>query len=514
MNNEQCQIYRDRLVALAEDPVGPEAEPELLAHLRECPACDAEYRWLTNLCAELESAGEAIVRDAPAVDLTADVMSEVARLKEPRLVEMKKKPAAPPRPRVPRAFWLGAAAAAAAVVIAALWIAAYRTPASEAPNVAATAPEDSAPPAQPAEEFEVARAPQPVTQSPAENPFSKLIGEMRPTQHSLSDAPHAALASLKAEEVLAARKRAASDPAARLQLAQWAMVAEELARQLAATKGTPVGAKVGAAASLPPDEAERVLLAAVEVDPENPYLRYALGRVYAQQPEDLTKAAAEFSAQAELDPENALPWYELAAAMLAKGDPETAAGALETARSLPGAHPYTLEAAEYQEQALVESGIAEDVARLLVALTEGTSEYGGLMALSAQLLDHGKNYEENGQYNLAEQIYGSVLGLGTQLSETAVVSNELLAGLDIQQDAIGVLRGLTQFMEEPENVDLLARQSQQVYESLNIIGNFFTSINTFFESDPGTDVMRMFSQFVLSNGDLGVLDYLFNQRQP
>jgi len=512
VNEEVCHIYRDRLVALAENPVGPEAEPELLAHLRQCPACEAEYAWLAGLCAEFETMGEDIVRDAPPVDLTEDVMKAVGRLKKPRLVELKQKPVPQPRPRASRALWIAVSAAAAALVIAALWITAYRTTTPETPDVAVNAPQDSAPPTQPSEQFEVAHAPKTSSQPPADNPFSKLIKEMRPAARPPSAGTQVALASLEEQEVLAARKQAASDPAARLQLAQWASVAEELARQLAADQEASAAAQIGAASGLPPDEAERILLAAIEADPENAYLHYALGRSYAGQPEDLDKAAAEFSAQAQLDPENALPWYQLAATMLAQGDPETAAGALETARSLPGAHPYTLQAAEYQEQALIETGVAEDVARLLVALTAGTSEYGSLMALSAQLLDHGKHYESNGQYDLAEQLYSSVLMLGTQVSETAVVSNELLAGLDIQQDALGILSGLTRFMEDPQNVDLLARQSQQVYDSLNMIGNFFTSLNTFFEGDPGNDAVSAFSQFVLANGDLGVLEFLFSNK--
>ncbi|MCX5771668.1 MAG: zf-HC2 domain-containing protein [Candidatus Hydrogenedentes bacterium] len=510
MNREECTKYRDRLPALAENPLGPEAEPSLLAHIRACPHCAAEYAWLASLCGELESMGDTAVKTVPAVDLTDNVMKAVARLKRPRLVEL-----APARPRNQRRFgpawWVAASAAAAAILVAAVWIAGYRATRPQAPSLAVQTPSGPVAPGEArVEPFKLARTDQSPAEPVAASPFQKLIDEMRPSSAATPDVVPETQASLSVHEVLAARKDAITNPAARLQLARWAEIAVEKARKLAADPDLAMGAKIGAAESLPPDEAEKILLAAVQADPDNPYLRSALGNTYTQEADGAPKAAAEFAAQAQLDPNNALAYYQLAASLFAQGDAEGAASALETAQSLAEANPYTQQAAGFQEQALAETGVAEEVARLLVALTAGTSQYGDLVGLGSQLIDYGKYYEQNGQTALAEQIYNSVRIFGEQLAGNAVFANELLAGLDIQREAVSVLAGLVEFMQEPQNVQLLAGQSENLFDALNSIGSFFTSLNDFFRDELGADVIAAFVDFVLGNGDLDVLDFLGN----
>ena len=506
MKREECRKYRDRLPALAENPLGQEAEPSLLAHIRTCPDCAAEYAWLVSLCRELEVLGDAAVKTAPVVDLTDNVMKAVARLKRPRLVEIAP---ARPRRRFGQVWWVVATAAAAAALVAAVWIAGYRVSRPQAPSLAVQTPgRQVVPKGEGADTLKLARTAESPAEPVAASPFQKLIDEMRPSGGAPPDVVPETQASLNVHDVLAARKDAVTNPAARLQLARWAEVAAEKARQLAANPDLAMAAKIGAAESLPPEEAEKILLAAVEADPDNPYLRSALGNTYSEQADGAPKAAAEFAAQAQLDPNNALAYYQLAASLFAQGDPEGATNALETAKTLAEAHPYTQQAAGYQQQALAESGVAEEVARLLVALTAGASQYGQLMGLGSQLIDYGKYYEQNGQTDLAEQIYNSVRIFGEQLAGNAVFANELLAGLDIQREAISVLSGLVEFMQQPDNVELLARQSENLFDALNSIGSFFTSLNDFFRNELGINVIGAFVDFVLGNGDLDVLDFL------
>jgi len=506
VNKEECRKYRDRLPTLAENPLGPEAEPSLLAHIRTCPDCAAEYRWLASLCRELEVVGDAAVKTAPVIDLTDNVMKAVARLKRPRLVELAP---ARPRRRFGQVWWLAATAAAAAALVAAVWIAGYRVTRPQAPSLAVQTPDGPvAPKEEEIDRFELARAAESPAEPGAASPFQKLIDEMRPNAGAPADVVPGTQASLSVHEVLAARKDAITNPAARLQLARWAELAAEKARELAANPDVALAAKIGAAGSLPPEEAERILLAAVEADPDDAYLRYALGSAYGEEAGAAPKAAAEFAAQAQLDPNNALAYYQLAASLFAQGDPEGAASALETAQTLAEVHPYTQEAAGYQEQALAASGVAEEVARLLVALTAGAAQYGQLVGLGSQLIDYGKYYEQNGQTELAEQIYSSVRIFGEQLADNAVFANELLAGLDIEREAISVLSGLVEFMQETQNVELLARQGENLFEALNSVGSFFTSLNDFFQNELGGDVIGAFVDFVLGNGDLDVLDFL------
>lgn len=509
MSRERCTDYRDRLVALAENPLGPEAEPGLLAHLEACPLCEAEYHWLTSLCREMEAIGEAQLQGAPNVDLTDGVMKAVARHKQadPRLVSLD---SARTR-RFSRFVWMAASTAAAATIVVGLWLTGYRITRQDGPTTALrTNGSGSNPAALPGQSNLLAGTPDSISGDSPENELQNLIDNMRPFSAPTADLSADRLASLTINDVLAARKEAISDPAAREEINRWANLAAEKARELAAAQELSLEAKVGAAQNLPPEEAERILLAAVQADPENPYLRYALGNVYSQQAGMADKAAAEYAAQAELDPENALAYYQLAASLLAQGDPENAAGALETARSLGTAHPYTIEAADNQTQALIQSGVAEDVARILTALTAGTGEYGDLVALSAQLLDYGKYYEQNGQIELAQQICDSVRVLGTQVTENASFSNEQLAGLDIQRAAIEALSEFMQFMQSPQNVQTLADQTRQLSSSLSSVGGFFNALNAFFDAQPSTDIMSIFADYVLGNGDLDVLDFLAN----
>ena len=510
MNTEFCKDFRDRLPALAENPLGPEAEPSLLAHIRACPACGAEYTWLTSLCRELEAVGDAAVRTAPAVDLTHDVMKAVARMKQPHLVELAPARA---RRRFGQAWWIAASAASAAAIVATIWIAGYRVTRPVTPSVAVNTPATPvAPQDNDASRFNVAGVAEFQPGDAEASPFQKLIDTMRPgadsAENSAADVMAGTQASLNINEVLAARKDAVTNPASRLQLARWAELSAQKARELAANEATSMDARVGAADSLPPEEAEKILLAAVAADPNNPYLRYQLGNLYGEDAGAASKAAGEFAAQAQLDPNNALAYYQLAANLFAQGDAQGASSALETAQTLTGAHPYTLEDAGYHEQALTESGVGEEVARLLVALTAGTSQYGDLVGLGNNLLDYGKYYEQNGQPELAEQVYNSVRIFGEQLANNSTFANELLAGLDIQREAVTVLSGLVEFIQEPGNADMLAQSGEQLVNTLNMIGGFFTSLNEFFQHDLGADVVGAFVDYVLESGDLGALDFL------
>jgi tetratricopeptide (TPR) repeat protein len=338
--------------------------------------------------------------------------------------------------------------------------------------------------------------------------LQKIIEDMRPGAGSTGETEGAAQASLKVYDILAARKDAVTSPAARLQFARWAELSAEKARQILADQDAPMDAKVAASESLPPDEAMKVLLAAVAADPDNPYLHHQLGNLYSADPKTASKAAAEFAAQAQLDPDNALAYYQLAASLFAQGDADGAVDALQSAQNLSGANAYTMDAASYQQDALEQSGVASEVAQLLVALTAGTSQYGDLTGLGNQLMEYGKYYEQNGQTELASQIYNSVRLFGEQLANDSTFANELLAGLDIQREAVTVLSGLVDFVQQPANADMLARSSEHLVGALNAVGGLFTSLNEFFQQELGNDMVNAFVNYVMQNGDLDVLDYL------
>jgi tetratricopeptide (TPR) repeat protein len=307
------------------------------------------------------------------------------------------------------------------------------------------------------------------------------------------------------ENVLAARRAAITDPKSLAQLTEWATLSEAKARELVQDKNVSLEAKVGAAGNLPPAEAQRILLAAVQKSPDSPYLHDALAKAYAADPAKAAEATSQLQELSSLDPNNALVQYKLAANLFGQGDVQGGAAALERARSLEQASPYTQEADTYREQALTASGVAPSAARALTALTSGTTQYPDIVGLGAQLLQYGKDTEQSGNLDLARQIYESVQTFGRQVAVGTNQSVEHLAGLDIQSAAVDALAQLFTFLGAKPELDALTTQTQDLVTAYSAIVQFFQSLDAFFAQLP-QELVQMVTDFILQFGDLGVLD--------
>lgn len=510
MSERTCKEYEAVVEALIDGAPDEDAKQAFLAHAAGCPACRREYQWYVAACADLEAVGDAFARRTPGVDLVAAVMAALPQVgsSHPGVVPF---PVERARRRRTGIRWFAAAAvAAAAVLVVSVWIWGYRTGepgrsrVAQVESVAPPAGQHPAPGAPAALSTGRARLDDAQELVPR-TAFIEVGKKPGPEPDSLEEAK-----ALDLKDVLAARCDAVTDPRARSELVQWASLSMEKARNLVAAAGTPVAAQIGASTALPPAEAEGVLLAAAAAMPADPYVRYQLASAYAAQPQQAARAYTEYAAVAAQDPENSLPYYQQALYLFSQGDVEGALAALGEARSLESASAYGLEAAAYAEQALVAAGIDPEVARLLTSMTAGSSQYTDLTSLSSRLLELGRYYEQAGNPDVAQQIYESVRTLGNQVAAGASLSSEQLAGLDIERSAVDALSGLIEFIQAPGNYELLAEQTQYLVGAFGLLGEFLSAVNNFFLDNSGNlDLVRSASDFIMQNGDLGLLSYLY-----
>ena len=526
MMDEACDRYRDDLMALFEGALTAEAESALLRHIEACPACRAEHEWLAAVGADLEAVGDAMVTEAPQVDLIDGVMAEVARLKAGTATSSPKVvPFGASARRFRPWVWVGAAAAAAAAVLV-FWAAGFRitktTDTVPGPTVVqAPGPQDEQPGptvVQVGRRGRLGARPAPERAATHEGDSTQPgsvdsddLDRHRWGRTVPIEMETTALAALTVDDVLAARRDAITDPGARAQLAQWASLTVEKARELAASGDTPLGAKVGAAQALPPEEAEPVLLAALAASPSDPYVRYKLAGAYAasEEAESSAKAVEQLTILGESEPDNALLQYQVAVELFGQGDVAGAMAALEQARELETATAYTGAASRQRVEALVASGMDPELAGILTALTAGAEQYSDLVELGQQLLGYGREQEELGDTELAQGIYESVYEMGTQVAAGASYSAEELAGLDLQQDAIEVLSGFFEFLQLPDSLGILTEQTNQLVSAFEAVGQFFEELDAYFAQQIEHSFIGRIADAILNEGDLNLFEVLF-----
>ncbi len=510
MNYRTCETYREDLIALLSEELEGEARAALQAHLEGCPGCRDEYRALAVLAEDLEAIGQARTAGLPEVDLVDAVLSAVRHeasrppADTPRVVPFERPARRADRRRL---SWSYAAAGMAAAAVLVLYIAGYRitrpaeqpqpTTQVERPASTHTSPDQGTQQARIQETQTALTALQELIPPPAR-------GDAEPTETM------DAVAALTIDDVLTARREALTDPESREQIAQWASLTADKARAIINDAQASDEAKAAAAEALPPDERTSALAAAANSAPANSYLRYRLATAYAKStdPERRRQAVAELDTAVSLDPQNALFQYELAAQLFQNGDMAGALAALDAARQLEGASAYSSDAALNQQQALMASGLPEDMAGILAAFTAGSRQYAELVALGEQLLQYGQEQEALGQVDIAQQIYEAVNQFGSQVTDNATYSGEALAGLDIQNSAIEILSGLVSFLQQPQNLAFITESTTQLAQALTSVGEFFQNLDGLFQQPMDSDLITWLTDSLLQNGDLGIFEDL------
>ncbi len=512
MNERNCTTYQDDLLGLIEEALEPSAEAEVRKHLEHCPACAEEYRWLCATCTDLESLGSEWTKQAPPVDLLDGVMEMLGRVKEvrPRPIAFAPEPA---RRRMPWTRWasLAAGLAAAAVIV---WVTVFSSGGHRKPQQQAETSKTSAPNARTNRPMHLASNAQTRLSDTALQELQKLFDPKRgPTPHKVGNATakDPAVAQTKAltlSELLELRKQAIDNPDARTRLSLWATITDAKARELAKASGVSIEAKVGLTDSLPPDEAESVLLAAIESFPNDPYLRKELAEVYSAQPGNEAKANAQLQELSRLDPTNAYAPFTMASNMFTQGDLDAARLALEQARALDRLDAYTRNAAKSYELALEAAGTQSDVAQAATALSAGANEYGNVVSLGNSLLQAGRNLDQQGNSDLAQQVFDAVQTLGEMTVRNAIFSAEWLAGLDVQSAAITVRSESSAAQAAPQTLADLAQQMRELVAAYNELAGYYSLLDRFFSGNVTETLFSLLSGLILQNGDLNALQLL------
>lgn len=509
MNERICATYQDDLLGLIEESLEPSVEAELRDHLDQCPTCANEYRWLRAACTDLESLGAEWAKQAPPIDLVDGVMEMVARVKEvrPHPVALVREST---RRRLPWTGWASLAAGLAAACFI-LWVAVFSPVQRSAQQAPGTIAKTSAEPSHVNRPMHLASSKQTRMSETALQELQKVFDPKRgagsrKADNAGSKSPEMAETKpLTVDELLALRKQSIDNSDARKRLSLWATITDAKARELAKETGVSIEAKVGLIDSLTPDEAETVLLAAIEAFPDDPYLHKELADVYSSQPGNEAKANAQLQELNRLDPNNAYASFKMASNMFTQGDLDAAKLALEQAQAQERVDAYTRSAAKSYELALEAAGMSSDAAEAATALSAGTSEYSDLVNLGNNLLQVGRNLDQQGDSELARQVIEAVQQLGEMTVRNALFSAEWLAGLDVQSAAITVFGETSMAQTEAQTLSDLAQQMHELVAAYNELAAYYNSLDDFFAGNVTQTLFLLLASLILQNGDLNAL---------
>lgn len=506
MNTGDMERLHEELVALLEGQLDPTEADRLQARIAASDESRREYAWLKSAYADLDAMGSAFASRVPEIDLTDAVLRAVTRTGQPAVAKPMRKPASPAR------MWIGLAAAAALALAGYAVFRGIRDADRTAnpPRQVAEGGHPSARPEDPradADRLRVARQRRDFMKE-WEHTKDASGAAVEPPDMTQTAPPE--LANPTLDDIVAARREGMSADSGMNRLMQWASLKRDKALELSLSPNATPQVLVGAAESLTGGEAAQILLAVVGQAPGNAHAQFELAKAYSETPEVEPEEAAQVPTLHNLDPGNALSYYMEARLRLEQGDIEGALEALRIARTLPEASAYALESALSKAEALIASGMPNDEARLVSALTAGIDQYNFLCDLGKNLIEYGQDFMAEQDYQTAREIFEAVQALGQQVEATSQFSQEQLAGLDVQAAAIDALEALYTAIESPEGIAQLTTQTQDIVANIEKLGAFFTTLDKLFASEGGTDFFNTISELILQNGDLTIFDYLAN----
>jgi len=524
--NGEKDITLDVLADYVEGNLSEEESAQIRKAVESSEATRSEYAWLQLAAADLHVIGESIVRNAPEIDVLDGVMRAVEKADESaKIVERRELR----KPRPSFALWGGMALAAALLLVVAGLIFEWgifspakpvvppvaerqKTPEQpDEPEVAATSPDKG-------ESDRLGTVMQQLARDVADR-LGSSAKHVNPSEFLATAAPD--MSKVSQDEVVALRQAAITDPQAWARLQRIATLDAETAAKVAADSEVTPDAIVGVAASLPDEEARQWLVTAIgRMDEEKPYARLSLAKTYIPEPVSTTKSAesptlfdgmstedlqaflGEIAALQEGDSENALLDALRAGALFRLGDVEAALAALESLRGKEFATAYGLEAARSRQQALTAAGMPEDAAQMLSAVLAGSDEYNMLCDVARELLRTGQAYEEQGDANTAQQVYEATQRLGEQVGEGAQLSEEALAGVDIQRMALEELEGLYTSGDLIGDIGRLTNSAVELVHQINSLGEVLESLDQMFLGEGNSSFWRELSEQILELGDL------------
>lgn len=437
MSSRLCTTIRDDFVALIDGALDLSREQEISAHVAACDECGVELDFVSQIARDFESLGDAVVANAPEIDIIDSVMAAVQDLESRPADSESVVPFEPPvrtpatKSQSKRYGWFLGAAAAAGIAVALGWVAFDSLVTRPETDTTMTANNQNQ------ETDRESTATTPAPDEPARRPDIQRDAMPRPVE--IETVERAEVIIPEVETIASAFVRAHREKDGSLdELAGWASLAREQAEQIFESPDASLEAKVGASIFLDDADASVQLMTAVGQVPDDPYVRLKA----AQHASSPAASAENLNALRQIDPQNALVDYYDALRLFREGDIEGALAALERARAKDAALAYALLGAQYREEALVAGGVSAENARMLAALTAGQNEYLELTGLARELMAFGEQFESAGDYETALRIYEAITNMGRQISGSAKLSQEQTAGFDIQWEALNAMDAL------------------------------------------------------------------------
>jgi len=513
--NDREHIH-DEIVAYLERELNAEQAARVEESLRTSDDYAREHEWLRSVYATLETAGRAFDAKAPHVDITEAVLAEVFKIEsQPKVVATPRKQEQSWWQTMPSFNWRVAAAFAVVLLVVGYAVFSGVLTGSNVPNknVASNGGANSSGPDSPAsrngrvgdpkKKLDAAREKMTSAHSKLSKHAAGLEdGTFQPTKPPNIDGRPTV------SDIVTARRDAAGGGAGLAKLVEWATIKREEAQRIIDSPEASPQAMIAASDSLSKSDEEQVLLTAVGMLPEDPYARFELAKSLTEDPQKATEAMAQLQAMPDLDQENALPYYLKAKLLLEQGDAAGALEALAVAESKRTVSAYTRESAQAKVQALMAAGIPEDQAKMLSAMTAGTDQYSYLNDLGKSLIDFGRTYMASQDYETAGQLFDAARTLGAQVQDGASFTQEQLAGLDIQSQALDALQELYGQTGTTQQIDELANQTLELVASIESLDGIFTALQQLFSTSYGEDIWNTVSGLVLTYGDVNIFDYL------
>ncbi|HOV32344.1 MAG TPA: hypothetical protein PLX23_03150 [Candidatus Hydrogenedens sp.] len=273
-----------------------------------------------------------------------------------------------------------------------------------------------------------------------------------------------------------------------MRIGVWATLTPQEARELLQKSGLSPEAILGAVQFLPPEEARVVLQSAIDTNPNDAYLRYAMVqtlRNFDNVSED--EIYSQLTAWSDLDPANTLPHIVEAEMYFEKGEMDKAINCITDADNDSNYDSYAKITAKAYMEALLAKGVDPEIAKLLASASAGLREIQIIDEISQTLMEYGKYYEDSGDYNMAFLIYDTLRNLGMKVDMSSELIQERMAGLKHAQEAINAMIQLmnseNSFSDAQSLIDTTQTLSEMMTNYNLALDDFYRLFDT---NDPNT----------------------------
>lgn len=298
------------------------------------------------------------------------------------------------------------------------------------------------------------------------------------------------------------KNNALSNAGKLMRIGVWATLTPQEARELLQKSGLSPEAILGAVQFLPPEEARIVLQAAIDTNPNDAYLRYAMVQTLRNIDTVSEKEIdTQLTAWSELDPLNAFPHFVGAEMYFQKGEMDKAINCITDASTDSNYNSYAMVTAKAYMEALLAKGVDPEIAKLLASASAGLREIQTIDEVAQTLMEYGKYYEDSGDYNTAILIYDALRNLGVKVDMSSVLIQERMAGLKHAQEAVNSMIQLMGYVDSFSDAQPLIDFTQTLSEMMT---NYNLAIDNFyrlFDTNDPTVIMEILNMY-LSSGNI------------